>query len=226
MFLRTKNVAVILSEPTNAQQPVQRARPFVAIDGSQLEQPQRQLAIATLAITINEAVHRAVHRLGVIGAVVHFHRRIHAVFVEVEMPGSLEQVRVGQVRRVDKLVAAVLVTLAAVVLHDFAHGGTFGVPHGETATQFRGKRQQIHLDGEATVVALFGFFQTHQVFLQGRLRFPRGAVDALQGWPFFVAAPVCTSHFHQRKMGESTSAWHVRPATQVDERVAVAIHAD
>ena len=86
MFLGAKNVAVILSEPTNAQQPVQRARPFVAIDGSQLEQPQRQLAIATLAITINEAVHRAVHRLGVIGAVVHFHRRIHAVFVEVKMP--------------------------------------------------------------------------------------------------------------------------------------------
>ena len=142
------------------------------------------------------------------------------------MPGSLEQVRIGQVRRVHKLIATVLMTLAAVVLHDFAHGGTFRVPHGQTATQFRGKRQQVHLDGQSTVITLFGFFQTHQVFLQCSLGFPCRAVDALQGRPFFVAAPMCTSHFHQCKMGESTGAGHVRPTTQVDEGIAVAIHTD
>jgi hypothetical protein len=50
----------------------------------------------------------------------------------------LEQLPVGEVRREDELVAAVGVALAAVVLHELAHDGALGVPHGEAAAELSG----------------------------------------------------------------------------------------
>jgi hypothetical protein len=43
-------VAVVLREATDAHQAVERAGPLVAVDGAQLEQAQRQLAVAALRL--------------------------------------------------------------------------------------------------------------------------------------------------------------------------------
>ena len=86
-----EDVAVVLREAADPHQPVQRAGALVAVDRAELEQPQRQLAVAALPAVEDQAVHRAVHRLRVVRAVVHLHRRIHAVGVEPEVAGRLEQ---------------------------------------------------------------------------------------------------------------------------------------
>ena len=77
-------------------------------------------------------MHWAIHWLRVVRAVVHFHRRIHSVFVEVKVARSLKQLSIGNVRSEHKLIAAVLVAIPAVVLHDFAHDCTFWMPHRKT----------------------------------------------------------------------------------------------
>ena len=88
-----EDVAVVLREAADPHQPVQRAGPLVAVDRAEFEQPQRQLAVAALPAVEDQAVHRAVHRLRVVRAVVHLHRRVHAVGVEAEVPRRLEQLR-------------------------------------------------------------------------------------------------------------------------------------
>ena len=154
MFLRAIDVAVVLREAPDPHQAVQCPRPFVAINGAEFEQSERQFAIAALTAVEDQTVHRAVHRLRVVRPVVHLHRRVHAVGVEVEVTGCLEQVRVGEMWRVDELVAPVLVTLAAVILHQLADGCTLRVPHREAATELAREAEQILLDSELAVVAL------------------------------------------------------------------------
>ena len=128
-------MAVVLSKAADAHEAVQGAGALIAIHGAEFEQTQRKLTIRTLTRPEDQAVHRAVHRLHVVRAVVHLHRRIHAVFVEIEMAAGLEQVRVGEVRREHELIATVFVPVAAVVLHVLAHDGTLGMPHRQAAAK-------------------------------------------------------------------------------------------
>ena len=86
LVLGAEDVAVVLGEAADPHHPVQGARPLVAVDGAELEQTQRQLAVAALAAVEDEAVHRAVHGLRVVRPVVHLHGRVHAVLVEAEWP--------------------------------------------------------------------------------------------------------------------------------------------
>ena len=84
---RAEDVAVVLREAADPHEAVERAGPLVAVHGAELEQPQRQLAVRALPTLVDQEVHRAVHRLRVVLAVVHLHRRVHAVGVEVEVAG-------------------------------------------------------------------------------------------------------------------------------------------
>ena len=213
-------------KPRMRIEPVQRAGPFVAVDRAELEQAHRELAIAALPCREDQAVHRAVHRLHVVRAVVHLHRRVHAVLVEAEMPRLLEQVAVRQVRREHELVAALVVALAAVVLHQLAHDGALRMPHRQPPTQFVREAEQVELGGELAVIALLGLLETMQVLGERGLALPRRAVDALQHRALLVAAPVGAGDLHQLEVAEPAGRRHMRPAAQVDELVGVAVDAD
>ena len=142
MILRTEDVRIVLRETADAHEAVQRAGPFVAVHGAQFEQPHGQLTIRTLPGIKDEAVHGAVHGLGVVDAVVHLHGRVHTVFVEAQMAGRFEQLGVGQMRCVGKLVSAVGMTLAGVVLHGLANDGALGVPHRQAAAEEFGREAE------------------------------------------------------------------------------------
>ena len=212
-----EDVAVVLGEAADAQQSVQRAGPLVAVHRAQLEQPQRQLAVAALARPEDQAVHRAVHRLHVVRAVVHLHRRVHAVGVPGEVADCLEQLAVGEVRREHELVAAVLVALPAVVLDQLAHDGALGVPDGEPAAELVREAEQVELGGELAVVALLGLGELVEVGLQRRVGLPRRAVDALQHRALLVAPPVGAGDLLQLEVAEAAGRRHVRALAQVDE---------
>ena len=81
LFLGTEYVGVVLGHAPHPQQPVQYPRALETVNGPELEQPQRQFPVRTLAALVNEDVHRAVHRLGVIGRALELHRRVHPLGV-------------------------------------------------------------------------------------------------------------------------------------------------
>ena len=199
---------------------------FVAVDVAELEQPQRQLAVAALTTLEDQAVHRAVHRLHVVRAVVHLHRRVHAVGVPLEVPGGLEQLPVREMRGVDELVAAGLVAQAAVVLHELADDRALGVPHRQATTQLLGEREEVELVGQLAMVALGGLLELMEVLGERLLRLPCGAVEALQHLGALVAAPVRAGDLLQLEEAELAGGRDVGADAHVDELVGVAVRRD
>ena len=99
---------VVLGHAAHAREPVDDAGLLVAVDRAELEEAQRQFAVAALARLEDQHVERAVHRLQVVAlALVELHRRVHAVGEPLQVPRGLEQLGLGDVRGVHELVAAV-----------------------------------------------------------------------------------------------------------------------
>ncbi len=192
---------------------------LVPVDGAELEEPQRQLAVGPLAALVDEDVERAVHGLDVVLlATVELHGREHAVGEPVQVPGGLEQFRLGDVRGIDELVAGLDVALPGVVLHQPPNGAPFGMEHGQARADLLGEREEVQLGTEAPMVAALRLLELVQVGGKGLFRFPRRPVDALQLRALLVASPVCAGHPHQPEMPEPAGRWHVWPPAQVSER--------
>ena len=228
VLLRGEDVGVVLGHAPHPGEAVHHAGLLVAVDAAELEHPQGQLPVAALARPEDEDVERAVHRLEVVvlagraPLVVEVHRREHAVGVPVEVARLLEQRRLGDVGRVDELVAALLVAPARVVLHEPAHETALGVEHGQARADLVGEREQVQLGAELAVVALLGLLEPLEVRLQVGGRRPRRAVDALELGVLLAPLPVGAGDAHELEVPEEVPRRrHVGAAAQVDEaRVA------
>ena len=128
-------------------------------------------------------------------------------------------------RRVDELVAAGLVALAAVVLHQLADDGALRMPDGEPAAQLPREAEEIELGGEPAMVALLGLGELLEVGLQRRLGLPGRAVDALQHRALLVAPPVGAGDLLQLEVTKAARRRDVGTLAQVDELGGVAIDA-
>ncbi len=118
---------------------------------------------------------------------------------------------------VDRVLVAVFPqTVTDVLFHLLIDGPAMVVPEHH-ARGFLLAVEQVELPTQATMVPLFGLFQTMQIGFQGLLVRPGGAVDALQHFIAGVAPPVGPGHFHELERLELAGGWHVRPATQVNE---------
>ena len=151
-------------------------------------------------------------------ALVEVHRGEHAVGEPVEVARDVEELGLGDVRRVHEHVAALFVALARVLLHHPADDAALRVEHREAGADLVGEREQIELDAELAMVAPFGFFDAMQVLVERLLRLPCGAVDALEHRALFVAPPVRARDLRQLERTELAGRRHVRPAAQVGER--------
>jgi hypothetical protein len=66
---------------------------------------------------------------------------------------DLEQRRLGQVWRIDELVAVALVFLARIVLHQLAHKPALGMKNSQPAADLGREMEQVELHPEPAVVA-------------------------------------------------------------------------
>jgi hypothetical protein len=89
------------------------------------------------------------------------------------------------------------------------------VPHGETAADDGREAEQVELDAEAAVVAALGLLEQAQVVVEGLLRLPRGAVDALQLAVLLVAPPVRGRAAHEPERRDVRRGRQVRAAAEV-----------
>ena len=185
------NVGVVLGEAASASEPLNDARLFVAVYGSEFEHAKRKLTVGTPARAKDEIVHRAVHRLEVVVGTltphlafridnsVEVHRRIHGFGVPVN-DRTFRKVDFGDVRGVHELVTGLFVPGARVVLHDATHDTPFGVEDGKTGADVLGEGEQIEFCSQSAMISPFGFFEKRQVCLECVLRRPRSAIQPLQ----------------------------------------------
>ena len=160
-------------------------------------------------------MHRAVHRLGVVVHAVDVHRREHALLVEAQVAGALEQLTLGDVRGVDELVPGLLVAAPRVVLHHPADDAALGVEHRQPAADLGREREQVQLGAELAVVAPLGLGQHGQVLVLQRPGLPGGAVDPLQLRVLLAAPPVRAAAAHQLERRDVAGGGQVRAAAQV-----------
>ena len=85
------------------------------------------------------------------------------------MPRGLEQLRLGDVGRVDELVAGLLVARPRVVLHQLADQAALRVEDGQARAELGREGEQVELGAEAAVVAPLGLLEAVQVVLERAL---------------------------------------------------------
>ena len=213
---RAEDVRVVLGEAADPGQAVHHTGLLVPVDRAELEQPQRQLAVGPPARGVDQDVHRAVHRLGVVLRALHLHRRDTCRRrTSPGGPRSRTSVRLGDVRGVDELVAGLLVAAARVVLHHPPDGPALGVEHRQPAADLGREREQVELGAELAVVALLGLGEQLQVASCASRDCPGGAVDPLQLRVLLAAAPVGAGGAHQLERRDLPGGRQVRPAAQV-----------
>ena len=189
-----EDVRVVLSEATSAHEPVYDAGKLVAVDGAELADPHRQIAVAAHVVVEDQHVAGAVHRLDGVLVDLAFAlvdvEEVHVLAVEVVVPADLPDVGLVDVRRDGLFVAALVEHAAQPLLHEAQHARALGVVERQTGARDLVEAEQVELLAELAVVALLGLLQAREVGVEVLLREPRGAVDALQHRPSRVAAPV------------------------------------
>ena len=214
-----------MREAAHSHHAVQDAAAFVAVDGAELGPTQRQLAVRPAAVLIDEDVAGAVHRLDPERLLLDLHRAVHHVAVVLEVPRDGEQRFARDVRRVHGLVAGARVELPPEALDLAPHDAEVRVPEHEAAAGFCVRAEEVELRPEPSVVALFDLFEPREVLVERLLRPERGAVDALEHRPRFVAAPIRTRDRQQLERERMIEPIDVRALAEVGP-IAVAVERD
>src|SRR5262249_22495312 len=129
-----EEVRVVLGEAADAEKPVEDARALVAIDGPELGEAERELAVAPQAVLEDRDVEWAVHRLDEVVLPLDLQAGEHVVLVEPGVTGDVPQVLARDVRRRHELVAVGVVLLAPELLGDVADLRALRMPEDEAAT--------------------------------------------------------------------------------------------
>ena len=196
---------------------MQHARALVAVDGPELGEPERQIAVGAHLRSVDRDVERAVHRLDEIPLPFQLHAAEEVLFVVLEVPGDLEQLLARDVRAVDRLVAAPHDLAADEILDHLAELRSLRVPEGEPGADQLVEREEIQLAPQRPVVALLGLFQPAQMLVELRLRRERRPVDALELRVALVAAPVGAGEREDLEGLDVAGRLDVRAAAEIDE---------
>src|SRR5215204_3341997 len=184
---RTEDVRVILGTTPDPQEAVQRPDTFVPVDGAELGQPHRQVAVRARFRLEDEHVERAVHGLDVVVAGVGPHRRVPIVRVPLAVTPLLPPPPPGDMRRHDEVVAALEVQVPDIVLQLLAEDPALRMPHPQARSELLRRGEQVELAPEAAVVALLGLHEPMQIIIELLLARPRGPIDPREHRPTFVA---------------------------------------
>ena len=85
--------------------------------------------------------------------------------------------------------------------------------------------KQAEFLAELAVVTLFGFLQHVDIFIQIRLFFKSGCIDALEHLVFFAAAPVCARNAHELDIFALARGFKVRTCAEI-HKIALTIEAN
>ena len=100
----------------------------------------------------------------------------------------------ADVRSDDLLIAVALLNLAQEFLQTQTQGCTLRQPHGQTFTHTVAEEEEFHFLTNLAVVALLGFLEFFEIFVEQFLFRERDAIDTCHHRTFLVATPVGSSH--------------------------------
>ena len=118
--------------------------------------------------------------------------RVFAIFCVVT--GGYIEVFVTDMRGDDGQVAISALNFGEHILQTVAQHSAFWQPQGQSLTHILREGEEFHLLAELAVVALFCFFEHHEIFVEHFLLGEANAIHAHQLRAFFIAAPIGTGN--------------------------------
>ncbi len=209
---------IVLGEAAHAQEPMQRARALVAVDGAEFCQPQGQVAIRTLARPVDQDVARTVHRFDPVALALHLHRTEHVLAERLQVARDLEDLFVDDVRRVGGQIAALQQFGADELLDDRPDLRALGVPEDQAWAGGFVDREKVQLFAELAVIAALGFRHAGEIRIEFGFVGKRRAIDALQHRVVLVAAPIGAGDREQLDGADFAARVHVAAAAKIRER--------
>src|SRR5713226_7814656 len=212
-----KDVRVVLGEAADAQQAVEHAAAFVAINGAEFGETDGQVPVAVQLRLVNQNVAGAVHGLELVIGFFDFDRAKHTVFVKIGVAAGLPEIEAHDVRGVDQVVAALQQLFAQPVFDDLSNQAALGVPENQAGAGFFLDAEEVQLRAELAVIAALGFLNAVEMCVQLFLGEEGHGVNALQLRIAFLALPVCAGDVHELERLNALSGRNVRAAAEVDE---------
>ena len=218
LILAHEQVGVVLGEAAHAQQAVQHARALVAVDRAQLGQRSGRSRYERRLRAVDGHVERAVHRLDQVALALELHAAEQVLLVVGQVAGRLEQLLAGDVRRVDRLVAAAHGLAADRSSISWRTMRALGVPEHEARARpaRRTRTDPARLPSTRWSRRLASSSRV-EVLVQLLLRGERGAVDPLEHRVALVAAPVGAGERQHLEGLDVAGAVDVRAPAQIDE---------
>jgi len=222
----TDDVRVVLGKPTHPKEPVQNARALETVNGAKLAIPNGKLPIGPGLRLVDGDVEGAVHGLQEELLALNNNGGVHALTVEIEVPGGLPKPTPPDMRGVDELVARLIVLGHPEILDDAANTGTLRMPKDEP------RPDHVVLDGEKVklrpkdaMVTPARFLSPFQVLFQ-LLRGGKGrAIDAGEHVPVGIPAPIGAREVQELEVAHEAGGGEVGAAAEVQE-LALAIKRD
>lgn len=187
LVLRAEDMGIVLSETARAQQPVHRTRKLMTVYRAELEKAQRQIAIGTDLVAIDEHMTGAVHRLH---AVFGKTRVLFAAFIDVEevhvlaikivMARSLPNIRLIHMRRDDLFVATLVEVATQPFLEQANDTCTLGRIERQAHTRIFVEHEVTQFLAHFAMIALLRFCEIMQMRGKLLLLEERRAIQALK----------------------------------------------
>ena len=212
-------MGVVLSERTHSGQSVQLAALLVAIYRAELRTTERQLLVGAGLGGEDHTVVGAVHRLEQILLTL-FGRGDGAEGVRTvvgPVAGSHIELLAADVGRDHLLVAVALLNLLKEILQAQTQRRALREPDRQALAHHIAEHEELHLLADLAVVALLGFFQQLEIFLQHLLLGERDGVDSRHLRTLLVAAPVSGRGAEHLEGLDGRGGHEVRTATQIRE---------
>src|SRR5216683_1216652 len=148
-----EDVRVVLSKAADAEQAVEHAAAFVAIDRAELGEAYGQLAVAAELGFINQNVPRAIHGLELVIGLFDLYRAEHAVFVIIRVAAGFPEVEAHDVRGVNKVVAALQQLFTQPIFDNFSNQAALGMPENQPRAGFLLNAEKVKFSAELAMIA-------------------------------------------------------------------------
>ncbi len=153
-------------------------------------------------------------------------RRVLAVLVVRKMAARAVEVELGDLRRVDRLIAALEQLFENEGLEDASDDGAARLPQHEAGADQRIEEEQAEFLAELAVVAFAGLLHLVEIGFERLLVGEGGAVDALELLLGRVAMPVRARDLHDLEGADAAGAGDVRTAAEVLEVAGAGLAGD
>src|SRR5690554_6506259 len=202
---------------------MQGASLLIPVDCSQLCPSEREFTVRVLGVLVDHDMERTVHRFCIVVGLIHFHRRVHALFIVTEVPRSLPQPSFSHVRGVDHLISIRIVLILPEILYRHADSSPARMPVHKTRTGLFVETEEIQLLSQSPVITFLDLCKLLEIESKILGICPCSCVDTSEHGVGLSTTPIGSGSTQQLEcIGiQLFGGFHMRPSTEIGKTALI-----